>query len=210
MDTITLLVSPFFFVTCNIVVVALFQWNFFFLRLRFTFNIYLCDEHRWPKKATLALDQGLGFQGLGFILFQSILDSSLIETCNIAQNASLNGNGPPIQLIQSIPFFSQHTQVHLCNGWMHFGLGHSHIKIVVDFNPFWVSSSYPSLHMQKEPNCFQTLGLCTDPPTTPLKWWDTSKNNLLVSPGLPTGSYKVQSCSSNTRRRQAPPKHFSS
>jgi len=72
--------------------VALFQWNFFFLRLLFTFNIYLCDEHRWPKKAaTVALDQRT-------ILFQSILDSSSIETCNIPQNASLNGNGPPIQL----------------------------------------------------------------------------------------------------------------
>jgi hypothetical protein len=45
---------------------------------------------------------------INVILFQSILDSTLIETCNIAQNASLNGNGPSIQPIQSIPFSVKH------------------------------------------------------------------------------------------------------
>jgi len=92
MDTITLLVSPLFFCDMQYCRGCTFSMDFFFLCLLFTFNIYLCDEHRWPKKATtLALDRHT-------ILFQSILDSSSIETCNIAQNASLNGNGPPIQL----------------------------------------------------------------------------------------------------------------
>jgi len=52
------------------------------------------------------------------ILFQSIFDSTLIETCNIAQNASLNDNGPPIQLIQSDPFFNQTQKYHLCKKWL--------------------------------------------------------------------------------------------
>jgi hypothetical protein len=77
------------------------------------------------------------------ILFQSIFDSTLIETCNIAQNASLNGNGQPIQLIQSIPFSIKHGSPLVQMVGKHFWSGHSHIKTIVDFNnPFWVSLSH--------------------------------------------------------------------
>ncbi len=87
--------------------VALFEWIFFFF-VFFLPSIFVCatsidgiQKQPWPW--------------IDVILFQSILDSTLIKTCNIAQNASLNGNGPPIQPLQSTPF-SVNTEVHLCNG----------------------------------------------------------------------------------------------
>jgi hypothetical protein len=81
-------------------VVALFEWIFFFF-VFFLPSIFVCAtsingirKQPWPW--------------IDVILFQSILDSTLIKTCNIAQNASLNGNGPPIPTLTIDPFFSQH------------------------------------------------------------------------------------------------------